>query len=539
MDFIFGTLATDNLKLTHHRAAKQGLQHHYAHIPLDPMPGEAVTIYVNIGVDQNLTHAACYYTTDGSIPTGSRGVASSGTAMALQPGETIWDTLAWGYGVRWSGTLPAQPKGTVVRYRISAWADGGDEIFADWPDVQDRAEKAAAAFFQGKEPPPISLDEDRRISTFTYHVDTLAAPAWAHKAVIYQIFVDRFYPGKGHDWTQTTDLNGFCGGTLWGVAEKIDYLAELGVNCLWLSPTFLSPVSHHGYDTTDYFRTEPRLGGDEALRAVMQAAHEKGMRVLLDLACNHLSDQHPYFKDALKNPQSPYRDWFYFDNSAVGYRAFFGVAGMPQINLTNPDTRAWMCEVGRYWIREFDADGYRLDYAHGPGPSFWVDFRAACRAEKGDCLCFGEIVDAPDALRTYIGRLDGCLDFHMEDALRKTYAWGTWTEDLLATFVQRHTAYFPRDFIMPTFLDNHDMDRFLFTVNGDKNALKRAAAAQMRLPNPPVIYYGTEVGVSQPKSTRSEGLHLSRAPMLWGRDQDTELLEYYKAVISSRQNTTL
>jgi glycosidase len=138
--------------------------------------------------------------------------------------------------------------------------------------------------------------------------------------VIYQVFVDRFYPGRGRDWAQTDDLRGFCGGTLWGVAEKLDYIADLGVTCIWLSPIFPSP-SHHGYDATDLYHVEPRLGGDEALRTLVSEAHRRDIRVLLDYVCNHVSQYHPVFVEAQADPTSPYRDWFTFDDSERGYRA--------------------------------------------------------------------------------------------------------------------------------------------------------------------------------------------------------------------------
>jgi glycosidase len=262
------------------------------------------------------------------------------------------------------------------------------------------------------------------------------------------------------------------------------------------------------------------------------------VRVLLDMVCNHLSDQSPQFQDALHSPNSPCRDWFTFDDSPLGYRSFFGVPTMPQINTANPGARRWLCDIARYWLRNFDIDGYRLDYANGPGPDFWSDFRAACRAEKPDCFCFGEIVDQPASLLPYIGRLDGCLDFHVGEALRKTYAYGVWTEADFFRFLERHTAYFgvEGDFIRPTFLDNHDMDRFLFAARGDQAALRRAAAVQMKLPGPPIIYYGTEIGLSQQYSKEDGfGLEASRSPMRWDDQQDRDLLAYYKALIAARQ----
>ncbi len=260
--------------------------------------------------------------------------------------------------------------------------------------------------------------------------------------------------------------------------------------------------------------------------------------MLLDLVCNHVSNRHPIFQDAQALPSSPYRDWFTFDDSGLGYRSYFGVSAMPEVNVANPDARRWLIDVARYWLGEFDVDGYRLDHANGPGPDFWSDFWTACKAEKSDCFCFGEVVEPPDVLQTYVGRLDGCLNFGLADALRRSLALGTWTEDTLARFLARQRRFFPDDFLMPTFLDNHDMDRFLYLAGGDKQTLRRAAALQMRLRDPPIIYYGTEVGLSQSESTRDgKGLLVSRTPMVWGDKQDQELLAHYRALIWERRRS--
>lgn len=534
-DFIFGIFATDELKLVYHRAARAGWQHAHDLTPRDPLPGEAVTVRARAGVDLHITHAALYYTTDGRTPEGSRGQATVGQAIPLRRVAVEWDSLAWGYVAVWEATIPPQPEGATVRYRIGAWADGTGETFADVPDARWRAEQAASAHFRRKPAPLPSPDDPPGTQTFTYRVDRLAPPDWVRDAVIYEIFVDRFYPGDGRDWLQTDDLRDFYGGTLWGVRDKLDYIEALGATCIWLTPIFPSPTPH-GYDATDYTCVDPRFGGDEALHAVVEAAHARGMRVLLDYACSHVSNEHPFFVDALNDPASPYREWFHFDGSPVGYRAFFGVPSMPTLNAAHPPVREYLVDVARMWLREFDVDGYRLDYASGPGPDFWADFRAACRAEKPDALCMGEVVDAPDVQRRYVGRLDGCLDFHLTDALRKTFAWGRWSEADLERFLERHLAYFPPDFVLPTFLDNHDMDRFLFIAGNDPAALRRAAAAQMRLPGPPIIYYGTEIGVSQRGSKNDEwGLEASRAPMIWDDRQDADLLAFYRARIRDRQ----
>lgn len=536
MDFIFGTLATDELKLVHHRANRRGIQHRYQSEPRDPRPGEPVTLHVSIGPDLAIEHVACYYTLDGSLPVGHCGTARHGQVVMFSHVETVWETLVWGYVAHYQATLPPQPDGTMVRYKIGAWSEGQPEVFGDWPNVTATAEKAASAFFAGQPLPEDFRPGNAGIGdTFALQVDTLTPPMWAKDAIIYHIFVDRFYPGDGKEWLQTEDLNGICGGTLWGVIDKLDYVIELGATCIWLSPTWPSP-SHHGYDTIDYCRVEPRMGGDEAMRALVEAAHARGVRILLDLACNHISSDHPIFKEALSSPTSPYRAWFNFDDSEIGYRTFFGVATMPQVNLTHPVARKWMIDIATFWLHEYGIDGYRLDYANGPSPDFWSDFRAACKQVKPDCLLFGEIIDAPDVVQSYIGRLDGSLDFHLSDALRRTYGWQTWSEAEFERFAQRHLAYFPQDFLMPIFLDNHDMDRFLFIAGGNLEALRRASEVQMSLPGIPIIFYGTEVGLSQATSTRDGfGLHISRTPMLWGDEQNAEMLAHYKQLIRDRR----
>ncbi|MDX2161004.1 MAG: alpha-amylase family glycosyl hydrolase [bacterium] len=536
MDHIFGTFATDSLKVTHHRLSHRGVQHGGIIDPLDPQPGQAVCVRVRVGAETGIDQGAVYFTTDGSLPSGNRGRAHHGDVVRLERIGQEWDSLLWSYIAIWEGMIPPQSDDTTVRYIVSGWAEGEPEVFADYPDVQRGIEQAAAAHFAGRsldEVPPYG--DPLAAKVFSYRVDSIRTPDWARDSVIYHVFVDRFHPGKGKEWLQTADLNGFVGGTLWGVRDQLDYIADLGATALWLSPTWVAP-SHHGYDVADYQQTAPRYGGDEALRAVIRAAHERGLRVILDLVCNHISNENPVFLEAQANADSPKRGWFTFDDSDVGYRSFFGVKSMPQVNLDHPGARTWMIDTARYWMHEFDVDGYRLDYANGPSLDFWTDFRAAVHAERSDAFIFGEVVDAPSAIRGYVGHLDGCLDFFTSETLRRAYGWKSITAAEADRLLSQHLRYVPHDFLMPTFLDNHDMDRFLLVSGGDKDALRRAAAAQMRLPAPPVIYYGTEVGLSQRQSVKGVGLHLSREPMLWGDAQDRELLADYQRLIRARRS---
>ncbi|MBI3158473.1 MAG: alpha-amylase [Chloroflexi bacterium] len=536
-DFIFGTVATDELKLLNHRAAQEGLQHMHRLSPAIPQPGMPVTLTVVTGPDQPAERMAAYLTTDGREPRGGRGAAETGIAVPFAPGRVTWSTLLWGYLQEWHADLPAQPDGTLVRYKISAWCERGSETYADWPESKTRIELATDAWFKGQPWPDTKPGDPARGKVFSYIVGKAKAPAWAHSSVIYQVFVDRFHPGQGRAWLPARDLHDRHGGTLWGVAEKLDHIQRLGADALWLSPTWPSP-SHHGYDVTDYERTNPRLGGDEALRALLAEAHRRGIRVILDLVCNHISNHHPIFAEALANHASPYRGWFTFDDSPVGYRSFFGTHHMPQVNLEHPGARQWMLDVAQFWLREFDVDGYRLDHANGPSPDFWPEFTAACLEAKPDAFVFGEVVEPPDVQKAYEGRLHGLLDFHLCDHLRKAYGYRSLPEEQFETFLQRHRAYFPDDdeFVMLTFVDNHDMDRFRFIAGGDTARLKKAAAVQFAQPGTPVIYYGTELGLSQQVSIKDvKQFDASRAPMVWDEAaQDLELFEFYQGLVAGR-----
>lgn len=533
-EHIFGTVLNDELKLAHHRINNSGLQHAHRIEPLHPAPDEPIDLRVLVGPDLPVDRVACYYTLDGSQPQGSRGNAENGRVIELHMAGATWDSILWGYVSRWRAELPGQPEGAQVKYRIGAWQQGGGEVMAEWPDAKRSIERVATAFFHDE---PLDVEwagDAQQGTTFSLRVEKNTPPDWTREAVIYQIFVDRFSPGQGKPWMQTGDLNDFFGGTLYGVAENLDHIASLGADCIWLSPIFPSPTTH-GYDTTDYFDVEARLGGRSALSELVDKAHSLGIRVILDLVCNHMSHLHPIFQEAKDDRGSKYRDWFVFDDSRIGYRTFFGVPSMPELNLENEDARDWMLEVAQYWLREFDVDGYRLDHANGPGPSFWTDFTKVCVEEKEDVFCFGEVVEPAGVVRRYTGRLHGTLDFLFADAVRKTFGYRTSTEGEFRQFLRAHSAYFRSDLLQLTFIDNHDMDRFLYVADGDKDKLKRAVSLQMTQPGPPIIYYGTEIGLSQNNSRNSQiGLDATRIPMVWDERQDLELFDFYRAKIDQR-----
>lgn len=508
-DFIFGTLATDQLKRERVEAIRSGISHNFNRSPLDPAPAEPIRIQLSLGPSHHCDRAWVYWTVDGSDPVGRDGIAEQGSALPMQLSHIEWDTVLWGYRRHFQATLPGLPAKTLVRYKFGARTFDQGEVYA----------------------------EDGRI--FAFYVDDDPLPAWTRDTIVYEIFVDRFFPGNGKNWLTPATPSGFYGGTLRGITEKMDYLADLGVNALWLTPIFPSP-SHHGYDATDLFDVEPRLGTKKDLDDLLRTAHAGGIRVLLDLVPNHVSNQHPIFQAAIQDTHSRYRDWFTFKRWPDEYETFFGVRSLPQINLRNAEARKHVLDAAAYWL-DFGVDGYRVDYAIGPAADFWAEFRLVTRAVKPNCWTFGEIVDPPDVQVSFEGQLDGALDFMLLEAIRQSVAFGRWNTARLASFLERHASFFSDNFSLPSFLDNHDMNRFLWAAGNDKRKLMLAALLQFALCGPPVIYYGSEVGLSQNNDVRqgTRGVpEESRLPMLWGNQQDGNLFKFYQQLIGLRKSNT-
>lgn len=513
-DFVFGALESDANTLAAERQRWSGIRHHHAIDPLDPQPGQPVTLTVTVGRDVLVDRVAAYVTSDGSQPAGTRGQATNGIAIELQRVETRFQFIYWDYAEVWQGQIPGQPEGTHMRYVIEGWR-GGASLWSNELRIDGTSEG---------------------MTTYGYSVDRFQTPAWAHEAVAYQVLVDRFAPAPDR-WLEPEEMETFMGGTLRGVIDSLDYIAGLHVDALWLTPIFRIG-SYHGYDTIDYLEIEPRFGTKADLAELVEKAHARGLRVILDFVANHSSDQFPLFQQALADPASPYRQLYDFDASYEhGYRCFFTAANMPQFNHDHPEARRYLLDAARYWLREFGVDGYRLDYAAGPSHDFWSAFGAACKEANPDCWIFGEVTLGSDSLRTYTGRLDGCLDFGFVRQVRLLCAAPAPLIPVsrFAAVVQRTQRYFPASFTRPAFIDNHDMNRFLWAAGNDKHLLRMAAGLLLGFGGTPILYYGTEVGLSQPRSKghyREEARH----PMLWGDSQDQSLLAEFQRLIAFRRS---
>jgi len=508
-DFIFGTLSTDSLRIQRVQNRLRGVTH-TSHIPRDPMPGEEITLQLSIGPDQPADQAWVYWTTDQTDPEGKMGEAEHGFATEMKETGSKWELGIWGFTRTFEATLPAQKSGTVLRYRLSGTSICQGEDFAD----------------QG--------------TYYALYIDLDEPPEWSKEAVLYQIFSDRFSPGKNKTWLQTNNLDALFGGTLKGVTDNLDYLESLGITVIWFTPIFPSET-YHRYDTTDVYNIDPHMGTKEDFKKLLDQAHKRGIRILLDLVPNHWSQKHSTFLDAQQNPNSKYRDWYTFKHWPNDYECFFGSRHMPKINLRNPEARKYIIDSAVHWLK-IGVDGFRVDYAIGPTPDFWADLRKATRQAKKDSWIFGESVDDADTLLSFDGVMDGSLDFPLLEGFRNAFGFAKWNACQLARYVDDMERFYPDDFQRISFFDNHDMNRFSWIAKNDWNRLRLVALCQFTLKYPPILYYGTEVGMTQRRDALQGGRKLdseARLPMLWGDAQNKPLLDYFQNLISFRKENPL
>ncbi len=482
--------------------------------PAIPRPGEPVMIHALSGTGAGIERAAVSYTTDGSVP--------GPDALQIEMERTGTDWIVFGgYVARWRAAVPPQDKGTVVRYRMRGWDAQGRVV---------QAQDGQGFWYR--------YDPEQGVTTFSYRViNAPRVPDWFSAAVVYQIFVDRFRSRSG--FRNTDDLQAKHGGELAGIEDALPYLDELGVTCIWLTPVNPAP-SYHRYDATDYFAVDPVLGDIDAMRSLTSAAHKRGMRVVLDFVPSHLSRSHQAFEDAQNDRNATSADWFYFYEWPDRYRSFLEVVRtLVSVNTESKGLREYMIRSARFWM-ECGIDGFRLDHVIGHGMDFWVEFQLALETVNTDVITFGEATDTGDALRRYQGRLNGILDFPLARALRLTFATQEWPLSELDSFLSLYDHYMADGPMRVSFLDNHDMDRFLYLAGQDVDLLRLAALCLFSLPQVPILYYGTEIGMTQEVTTRDRpagGDALARQDMIWDESAwDGELKDFFAGLIAVRRN---
>jgi len=344
--------------------------------------------------------------------------------------------------------------------------------------------------------------------SFVHDCDVFRPVSWAGSACVYQIFPERFYNGLGEKdyvtcaWDAEPTPKSFYGGDLPGITEKLDYISGLGVNCLYLTPVFPSP-SNHKYDIADYLDVDASFGGKPALRELVQSAHARGIRVLLDGVFNHCSSRNALFRDAVeKGPASEHWDWFFVhgdrvDEKACNYDTFAAVPYMPKLNTGNPAVIRYFCDVAAYWIREFGIDGWRLDVCDELSDVFLRALRRAVKAANPDAVIIGEIWhEAGHWLRGDM--LDGVMNYAFTKAcldyiVYKTIDAEGYRDRVIRGFWRYQDA---ASLMGLNLIGSHDTDRFLTRVHGDAELLKMGYAAAFMMPGMVSVYYGDEVGVT-------------------------------------------
>ena len=394
---------------------------------------------------------------------------------------------------------------------------------------------------------------------------SIHTPDWVKDAVFYQIFPDRFARSPGSTppcgiqfkpWGSPPEEQGFQGGDLLGIIDKLDYLRALGVTALYLTPIFAS-ASNHRYHTYDYFQVDPLLGGNAALRKLLDEAHERGMRVVLDGVFNHASRGFWAFHHLLENgANSPYLDWFLIRGWPLhaypgdvrhppNYDCWWGLPALPKFNIRNPGVREYLLEVARYWVA-FGIDGWRLDVpTEIDDVSFWQAFRQVVKTVNPEAYLCGEIWhpaetwlqgDQFDAVMNYpFSR--AVLGFCGARTLVQGYRQGSYRLAPLtaANFARQIDELYTRydwqvNYAQLNLLDSHDTARALWIVGDEKSALRLCVLCQMTMPGAPCIFYGDEIGMSAAKDP------FCRAAFPW-HDQDRwdhDLLAFYSQAMTLR-----
>ncbi len=372
-------------------------------------------------------------------------------------------------------------------------------------------------------PAPSATPTRQPAATVTPTPIPFPAPQWFEQAVIYEIYVRSF-----------ADANGDGVGDLRGVTERLDYIQSLGADVIWLMPVYPSP-SVHGYDVSDYLSVNPQYGTREDLIALVEAAHQRGMRVLLDFVPSHLSNQHPLFQEAYKNPASSHADWFVWTNDAhSAYAGFANNETMPRFNHYNPEVVAYLSEAARFWL-DLDGDGdttdgvdgFRVDNATFPPREFLVALRQAVKQANPQALMLGETwVHTPADMATFFpNQFDALFDFPFyallqgdQNSNQDGLLAGKSHPALLTTLIADEQRSYPAGAYAVRFLNNHDTNRTASEV-GAAQRQKLAAQFLAALPGPVMLYYGEEIGMIGQKGGPPHWDSYRREPMDWYANQ--------------------
>ena len=339
-------------------------------------------------------------------------------------------------------------------------------------------------------------------------------PSWVNDTIWYQIFPERFCNGDASinpegtlPWRNKGSVTNdeFFGGDLQGIINKLDYLKDLGVSGLYLTPINEAPSSHK-YDTTDYMKIDPHFGSEEAFRCLVEEAHKRQMRVMVDGVFNHCGKYFaPWLEVQEKGPESEYYDWFMinewpFDHSRGAalngqYYSFAFFDSMPKLNTNNPKVREYLLNVCEMWVKKYDVDGLRLDVANEISHVFCKELRTRMKAIKPDLYILGEIWhDAMPWLRG--DEFDAVMNYPLGESIKDFWIdKGLTNEDFEYTINRCYTGYMQQtNDVLFNLLDSHDTKRLRSDVKNLDEYFQQLAVL-FAMPGSPCIFYGTEIAM--------------------------------------------
>lgn len=371
-------------------------------------------------------------------------------------------------------------------------------------------------------------------------------PAWFKKAVVYNIFPDSFVGEKSGSPTQPKEVileNGkVCrsrlGGTLKEVIKNLDYIQALGVNCIYFNPIFAAG-EYHKYDTIDYYHIDPCLGTNEEFKHLVEEIHKREMKIIIDGVFNHCSWEFSAFEDVMdKGEKSKYIDWFYdlkfpvrrpqSEKEKPGYACFAYEPKMPKLNTSNEEVQKYFANVGTYWIREYEIDGWRLDVANEIDRNFWRKFREAVKKENKEAILIGEVWENAESwLRGDI--FDSTMNYEFRRICRDHIIGDNKNALTAAKQLEQMRLRYPTNLVngQLNLLDSHDVPRFLSLCRGDLRKWKLACILLMLFPGVPSLFYGDEQAICGMKENEY------RNPMVWS--QNTQLCEFVQKIIEIRK----
>lgn len=365
----------------------------------------------------------------------------------------------------------------------------------------------------------------------------------SHPRICYEIFVRSF-----------CDSNGDGIGDLNGITSRLDYLTDLGIEAIWLTPIFTSP-SYHKYDVIDYYAIDKEYGTLDDFRRLLSEAHARGIAVIMDLVINHTSANHPWFQESVRGTDNPYRHfynwkspqeieelgiatrevtpdtwdrnpWHEWPDTTEKYYGLFW-RGMPDLNCDHPPVRKAIYEIGQFWLK-MGVDGFRLDAARHIYPEweeyknhdFWVEFRTEMQKANPQVYLVGEVWTEAPKIAPYFRGLTANFNFDLSLALQKIAATERDSVGLVKKLAQNRMIFAqtnPR-FIDAIMLTNHDQTRIGSVLKGNINRLKVAANLLLTLPGQPYLYYGEEIGMLGKKPDQ-----YIREPFWWDdAEKDTQ-----------------